>query len=189
MNPTMTVHEGDNFVLDERGEKMSLIKAKASGCVRMSDAMARIDKRAPIFTNRRKIKVGKVQVPMAPIIGAPFGSMFQVSADGKALERLNRQALHIHAYHLHSCIRHTGLPLMGDPPVRYIAILCPFSPIGDFITPVHDTERDNSSLSDLNSGNQKLGQEDIAALKNAGKVDLGDVSRLYLGGWVHRLFH
>ena len=35
---------------------------------------------------------------------------------------------------------------------------------------VVDTERNNSSLNDLNVENQKLGQDEIAALKNSGKV-------------------
>ena len=44
-------------------------------------------------------------------------------------------------------------------------------PAGEFVTSgVVDTERNNSSLNDLNVENQKLDQDEIAALKNSGKV-------------------
>jgi hypothetical protein len=41
-------------------------------------------------TLRRKIKVGKLYLPMAPLVGAPYGAMFMASADGKSLERMER---------------------------------------------------------------------------------------------------
>lgn len=59
------INEGDSLVVCERGDKSSFIRAKGNG----------------------KLKVGKSFLPMAPIIGAPFGSSFQVSGDGKSLIR------------------------------------------------------------------------------------------------------
>ena len=42
----------------------------------------------------RSLRVGKSSVPLAPLIGVPYGSMFQLSADGLRLERLERWVLH-----------------------------------------------------------------------------------------------
>ncbi|KAG1670749.1 hypothetical protein FOA52_013976 [Chlamydomonas sp. UWO 241] len=104
--------EGENVVLDERGEKHSFIKVKASG----------------------KIKVGKLYLPMAPLVGAPYGAMFMASANGKSLERME-------------------------------------SPIQDwdFASNVQETEKDNRSLLDANATNQKMGADEIEALKRSGK--------------------
>jgi hypothetical protein len=37
-----------------------------------------------------KIKVGKLFVPVTPLIGAPFGAVFTLSADSKHLERVTK---------------------------------------------------------------------------------------------------
>ncbi|GLC34740.1 hypothetical protein PLESTB_001158300 [Pleodorina starrii] len=59
--------EGDHLVLDVNGEKLSFVqKLKASG----------------------KIRVGKFMVPAAPLIGTPYGALFEVTNDGKALQRV-----------------------------------------------------------------------------------------------------
>ena len=36
----------------------------------------------------RKIKVGKLFVSPVPIIGTPYGSMFQPAADNRSIERM-----------------------------------------------------------------------------------------------------
>ncbi len=46
------------------------------------------------------------------------------------------------------------------------------SPLKDYVTMLQDTERDNSSLFDRNTVNQKLGQEEVEALKQSGKVKI-----------------
>jgi hypothetical protein len=38
----------------------------------------------------RTFKAGKGHVDMGAILGHPYGSMFQVSADGKSLEKLTK---------------------------------------------------------------------------------------------------
>ncbi|GAX79292.1 hypothetical protein CEUSTIGMA_g6733.t1 [Chlamydomonas eustigma] len=68
MDDNCMIREGDSIIFDERGEKMSFMKVKASG----------------------KVKVGKLTLSMQPFVGAPFGAMFEVSADGKEFQRLKR---------------------------------------------------------------------------------------------------
>ncbi|EFJ43222.1 hypothetical protein VOLCADRAFT_119181 [Volvox carteri f. nagariensis] len=59
--------EGDHLVLDVNGEKLSIVqKLKATG----------------------KIRVGKFLVPAAPLIGAPYGALFEVTNDGRSLQRV-----------------------------------------------------------------------------------------------------
>eukprot|EP00198_Chlamydomonas_reinhardtii_P004742 XP_001694078.1 predicted protein [Chlamydomonas reinhardtii] len=59
--------DGDHLVLDVNGEKLSFVqKLKANGTMR----------------------VGKYTVSTAPLIGAPFGALFEVTADGKSLQRV-----------------------------------------------------------------------------------------------------
>ncbi|KAG2484255.1 hypothetical protein HYH03_016900 [Edaphochlamys debaryana] len=61
------IREGNHLVLDVNGEKLNFHqKLRASGTVR----------------------VGKYTVPAAPLVGAPFGSLFEVSSDGKSLQRV-----------------------------------------------------------------------------------------------------
>ncbi|KXZ53340.1 hypothetical protein GPECTOR_7g1234 [Gonium pectorale] len=61
------MQEGDHLVLDVNGEKVSFVqKLKANGTIR----------------------VGKYNVPAAPLVGAPYGSLFEVTADGKSLQRV-----------------------------------------------------------------------------------------------------
>ncbi|GFR49609.1 hypothetical protein Agub_g11629, partial [Astrephomene gubernaculifera] len=59
--------EGDHLVLDVNGEKLTFVqKLKANGTIR----------------------VGKYNVPAAPLVGAPYGALFEVSSDGRSLQRV-----------------------------------------------------------------------------------------------------
>ncbi|GIL73504.1 hypothetical protein Vretimale_5280 [Volvox reticuliferus] len=59
--------EGDHVVLDVNGEKMMFVqKLKTSS----------------------KVRIGKFFLAAAPLIGAPYGALFEVTSDGKTLQRV-----------------------------------------------------------------------------------------------------
>lgn len=37
---------------------------------------------------RRTVRVGRASLPMAPVVGVPFGSVFEASPDGRRLQRV-----------------------------------------------------------------------------------------------------
>ncbi|DBA99317.1 TPA: hypothetical protein ACH3X3_011924 [Trebouxia sp. C0006] len=66
--PVASVTEGDTVIFDVNGEKQAFVTVKKTG----------------------KVKVGKQQCSLQPIIGQPYGSIYQVSADTSELVRFKR---------------------------------------------------------------------------------------------------
>ncbi|KIY99609.1 translation initiation factor eIF-3 subunit P62 [Monoraphidium neglectum] len=62
------IANGDYAVADENGEKKSIVLIRDSGSLR----------------------VGKVQVSTAPLVGAPWGSMWELVAGSNELERVTQ---------------------------------------------------------------------------------------------------
>ncbi|KAL0023716.1 hypothetical protein WJX79_006690 [Trebouxia sp. C0005] len=66
--PVGNITEGDTVIFDVNGEKQAFVTVKKTG----------------------KVKVGKQQCSLQPIIGQPYGSTYQVSADTSELVRVKR---------------------------------------------------------------------------------------------------
>lgn len=137
----------------------------------------------------RTVRVGKSsQIPMSAFIGAPFGAVFTLTADGKGVERVAEWCVQHHsmmgAVHASSSrdrratqnrtrqvlgqavsARPTPSPLTPPTHVR----MC--SPVGEWAAgPITGTERNNAKLLDRNEDNQALKAEDIIAMREAGKA-------------------
>ena len=96
------VQEGDNVILDVNGEKQAFVVAKRAG---YTYSLARIPLElfihvviirhkgrltAPAACACSKVKVNRQLCRLDAIIGQPYGSMYQLSADTSELVRVKR---------------------------------------------------------------------------------------------------
>jgi len=97
------IQEGDTVVLDENGERKSFLKLKRKGCVALCHHLSchnvetctgvlpailtAVHTHTPCALYRQA-RIGKSQVCTDPFIGAPYGAVFTLSADGKSVQRV-----------------------------------------------------------------------------------------------------
>ena len=103
-DPDIGIREGDTVILDVNGEKQAFITVKRAGCVicccipTLNRFLCRDLCVFQSYNSSRcalsKVKVGKQLCSLEPIIGQPYGSVYQITADTSELVRTKRYTWH-----------------------------------------------------------------------------------------------
>ena len=94
------IREGDTVILDVNGEKQAFLTVKKAGCVGgycllVPGIVAMFMYAFHVLAIHvvlvcSKVKVGKQLCSLAPVIGQPYGSIYQISAETSELVRTKR---------------------------------------------------------------------------------------------------
>lgn len=192
------VRDGDTVILDENsGERLSMVKLKASACVGVRRrpqqcacggrhlchevSQQRAGPAAPLRA-RRSVRVGRGAVPGHELVGQPYGAVLTLSSDGQHLQRMEewcvRRCRAIDRVGVHGgpcCLVPAALRWQptGGELARGACGARARSPVGEWAQgQVDAVDKDNAELFDRNAENQTLSADDIAAMKQAGKVSV-----------------
>ena len=103
-DPNIGIREGDTVILDVNGEKQAFLTVKRAGCV-ICCCISSLTRGFVLqfcvlqgfdssHTVCSKVKVGKQLCSLEPIIGQPYGSVYQIAADTSELVRTKRYTGH-----------------------------------------------------------------------------------------------